>query len=344
MKRRVWLATLALASCRIGDLVQTPPPAGTLQFSVQPSQADSGQLIVPAVQVSVLNDARRPDTAYQQTVTISLIQNPGGAALSGATVAPVVRGIATFPNLRLNRPGTGYVLRAEASARPPAMSAAFDVIRSPPPPAATRLAFTVQPSPTPAGTVITPAVRVAAQDPAGNVITTYQGIVTVALNTHASGAVLTGTSSVQASSGLATFPTLQVDSAGTQYTLTATASGLASVTSGPFTVTAPPPSQLVFTVQPANVRVNRRIEPPVQVLVLDAYGRPAVTFTGVVTIDLAPNAAGAKVTGTASVNAVNGVATFSNLRVDRTGSAYQLRAAFAGQSPIALSIVFPVAS
>lgn len=343
MRRHVWLVTAVLVGCRVGDLVQTPPPAGVLRFSVQPSHADSGALIAPPVQVSVLDDARRPDTLYRHTVTISLIPNPGGAALSGATVASVVRGIATFPNLRLDRPGAGYVLRAEAAARPAAVSAAFDVVRASPP-AATRLTFTVQPGATPAGTPITPAVRVAAQDAAGNVITTYEGIVTVALDTHASGAVLTGTSSVPANSGLATFPTLQVDSAGTQYTLTATASGLASVRSGPFTVSAPPPSQLVFTVQPANVRVSRRIEPPVQVLVLDAYGRPAVTFTGSVTIDLAPNAADAKVTGTATVNAVNGVATFSNLRVDRTGSAYQLRAAFAGQTPIALSIVFPVAS
>ncbi len=55
---------------------------------------------------------------------------------------------------------------------------------------------------------------------------------------------------------------------------------------------------------------------PVQVQVLDTSGQPDSSSTDPVTIALAQNPGGASLDGTVTVNAVNGVATFSNLQID----------------------------
>src|SRR6266516_3020657 len=113
----------------------------------------------------------------------------------------------------------------------------------PPPPApATRLAFTVQPTGTSAGATISPPVRVAAQDDAGNTVTSFTDSIRITLGTNQSGGTLSGTKTVAAVNGVATFSNLSIDRAGS-YTLTANASGLASGTSASFTISPPPSPQ-----------------------------------------------------------------------------------------------------
>src|SRR6266550_2163971 len=55
------------------------------------------------------------------------------------------------------------------------------------------------------------------------------------------GGTLSGTTSVNAVNGVATFSTLSINNAGNGYTLTASASGLTGATSTAFNITAPPP-------------------------------------------------------------------------------------------------------
>jgi hypothetical protein len=50
------------------------------------------------------------------TVTVALGANPGGATLIGTRTAQVVDGVATFSNLTLSQPGTGYTLTVSDSA------------------------------------------------------------------------------------------------------------------------------------------------------------------------------------------------------------------------------------
>lgn len=84
-----------------------------------------------------------------------------------------------------------------------------------------------------------------------------------------------------------------------------------------------PPVDLVFTVQPRNSKVGARLTPPIVVTALDVNGQTATGFTGIVTMTLAPNFSGATLTGTTTMNAVAGVATFSSLII--TGPALGLR-------------------
>src|SRR6266705_1387307 len=103
---------------------------------------------------------------------------------------------------------------------------------------AAKLAFTVLPSTAAAGGVITPAVQVAVQDAQGNTVTTATTSITVAIGTNPASGTLTGTTTVAAVNGVATFSTLSLNPAGTGYRLTASATGLTGATSSAFAVGA----------------------------------------------------------------------------------------------------------
>jgi hypothetical protein len=343
------IAVALVVGCRASDLVQVPP-GGQLQFSVQPSRTQAGASISPPVQVTVLNELGEPEASFTSPVTVTLGANPGGAELLGETTAAVQNGIATFANLRLSAPGSGYVLRAIAPARQTAASAAFDVTAPPPPPPqATRLAFTGQPSMTDAGDVIDPPVRVAARDGDGNTITSYSGTISIGLAANPSGGVLTGATAVAAVNGIATFADLRIDRAGAGYSLSASATGLSGATSSAFTVTEPPPppaTRLVFSVEPSPTLAGQAITPAIQVTAQDAAGGIATTYDGTITITIATNPTGGVLGGTRSVAAVGGVASFSDLQIDRAGAGYRLSAAataLTGATSAAFDVTAPPA-
>lgn len=79
------------------------------------------------------------------------------------------------------------------------------------------------------------SVIVVASDSLGSVNDNFTGAITVALASNPTGAGLSGTKTVRASNGVATFGDLSVDRPGT-YRLQAIASG-SSVTSASFTIT-----------------------------------------------------------------------------------------------------------
>src|SRR5437667_6057300 len=110
----------------------------------------------------------------------------------------------------------------------------------------------MQPSSTVADHQISPAVKVRVLDALGNLVPSFTGSVTVALGTNPGGAILSGTTPVTAVSGVATFFDLSLNKTGTGYTLTASASGFAPVTSTAFDIIPGTTTQLGFTVQPSN--------------------------------------------------------------------------------------------
>src|SRR5207302_10228283 len=100
----------------------------------------------------------------------------------------------------------------------------------------TQMEYSMQPSTTTPATSITPAVEVTAQDAGGNTASGFTGNITVAIGTNPSTGTLSGTKTVAAVAGVATFSGLSIDKAGTGYTLTAT--GVGSTTSTVFNITA----------------------------------------------------------------------------------------------------------
>src|SRR5207249_239489 len=165
----------------------------------------------------------------------------------------------------------------------------------------------------------------------GNTATGFSGNVTMALGANPGSGTLAGTTTVAAASGVATFANLSINQAGTEYTLTAAASGPTSATSNPFTVSAAAATQLAFTVQPTNGAAGAALTPAVQVTARDAQGNVATDFTGTVTVALGVNPGSATLSGTISVAAVSGVATFSSLSIDKVGTGYTLTAVDPGE-------------
>src|SRR5437667_204085 len=104
-----------------------------------------------------------------------------------------------------------------------------------------------------------PAVRVAALDDAGNVVTGFSGRIMVGVGACPGGGTLAGTTSVNAVSGVATFSTLSINNPGNGYTLVASASGLTGTTSASFNITAPPATNLAFTTQPQTTQAEQAI-------------------------------------------------------------------------------------
>src|SRR4029077_3153211 len=125
---------------------------------------------------------------------------------------------------------------------------------------------------TTSGAAITPAVQVTAQDAQGNTAAGFTGNVTVAIGANPGSGTLSGTTTVAAASGLATFSTLSINRSGTGYTLTAGATGVSGATSGAFDVTPGAATQLVFTVQPTTTAAGATVTPAVQVTARDALG------------------------------------------------------------------------
>ena len=78
---------------------------------------------------------------------------------------------------------------------------------------------------------MTPAVQVTAKDAQNNTATGFTGTVTVAIGTNPAGGNLSGTKTIIAVGGVATFSDLSINRNGTGYTLTAKATGLPTSTS-----------------------------------------------------------------------------------------------------------------
>src|SRR5439155_940532 len=194
----------------------------------------------------------------------------------------------------------------------------------------TQLAFTIQPTTATAGAHLAPPVEVAALDAMSNTVPGFTGNVTVTIGTNPAGGTVSGTTTVAAASGVATFSNLSIDKRGTGYTLSAAATPLTGATSAPFDIASSTATRLVFTVEPSTATAGAPITPALQITAQDASGNVVPDFTGNVTVAIGTNPAGGTLSGTTTVAAVGGVAPLPDRSVDEAGSGYTLAAGAAG--------------
>jgi hypothetical protein len=315
--------------------------ATRLAFTVAPSTVTAGATMTPQVEIEARDAFGNTADAFTDDVTVTIGTNPSGGILSGRTAQAATGGVAVFGDLSIDRAGVGYTLSATAPALAGAASAAFEVTAG----QADRLAFTVQPTPATAGASIAPAVQVTARDSLGNTVTAFTGTValTITAGTGTAGATLSGTTTVAAVAGVATFATLAIDRSGLAYQLSATGTGEAGTSSAPFDIVPGAAAQLVFTAQPSMATAASALSPAVQVSARDALGNTATAFGGDVVMTIGTNPGGGTLSGVTTVAAVAGVAEFSDLRIDKSGSGYTLRAA-AGALATATSAPIDVAA
>src|SRR5438093_1508004 len=328
--------------------VQPAPAAPHLVFTAQPQTTPAGQTL-PPVQVTALDASNRVVSSFTGAVTVALGLNPGNGNLIGPTTTNAVAGVATFHGLSIEAAGNGYTLRATASGVTDATSDPFSITPVTPPGGAVRLAFSDQPIPTQAGQVI-PTVRVIAVDASNRPLTSWTGTVVISLGSNPGNGTLVGAKSYYVSSsdgGIAQWANLSIDTPGDGYTLRATTAGLGDAISDPFDVTAGPPPPLAGATglgflgpQPGATRAGAVLSPPLQVEVL-GYGGVRVTgFTGGIWVIIGSNPGGGTLSGTRRLGAVNGVATFSDLRIDIPGRGYTLRVTGGGNMSAAITNPF----
>lgn len=86
----------------------------------------------------------------------------------------------------------------------------------------------------------------------------------------------------------------------------------------------PPPTRLAFGQQPTNTQASSSISPAVTVKVEDANNNVVQSSTASVALTVGTNPGGGMLSGTTTMSAVNGVATFSDLSIRNTGMGYTL--------------------
>lgn len=202
------------------------------EFTVQPTTTGLAQVIDPPIEVTLFNLDGTINTITPGSITLGLGNNPNGATLGGTKTQLLSSGVATFNDITVLNFGDDVTLNASAIGldRVTAVSDPFDVTAT--------LTFTVQPATTDSSSIITPAIEVTAVNPDASTATGFTGNVTLSIGTNPGSGVLSGTTTVAAVAGVATFNDIVITGYGAGYTLVATSalSGLLQGTSDPFTI------------------------------------------------------------------------------------------------------------
>jgi hypothetical protein len=186
-----------------------------------------------------------------------------------------------------------------------------------------KLAFAQHPVTTRVGEVLNPAVTVRIEDANGNMVAS-EALVSLALSTNPSGAALTGTPTVRAVDGIATFDDLSIDKVGQGYRLEASSPQLTTATSSAFEVTPGSPSSAILT-GPASVAAGL-VSEVLTLRVVDDRGN-TTTVAGNTSFALGSTATGTFYADKAGNNAITSVTIPAG---DSTGSFYY-SGAVAGQ-------------
>jgi uncharacterized delta-60 repeat protein len=288
-------------------------PASRLVVHSAPTSAIAGSALSPALVIHAEDANGNVDSLEGSNVAVAIASGPAGAVLGGTTTVAMQNGTATFSDLTLSKTGT-YTLTATDGSFTAATTASITVTAG----AAARLAFSTSPTGTTTGSDITPAVTVNVEDANGNLVTTDTSTVTIAIASGPAGAVLGGTTAVAAVGGVATFGNLTLSTPGA-YTLTASDSADAPVSSASFTISAPGANMLAFAQQPVNTTTTSVLA-PVKVSIDSAGGTLLTGDTSDVTLVIGSGPAGATLGGTTTIAAVGGVATFGNLTLATAGT------------------------
>jgi len=297
------VVTASVADVPAVTFTATATAGGAGQFAIlaQPTDVVAGATM--SAPRFALHDASGNPTTATNAVTIALGANPGGATLGGTTTRAAVSGVVTFDDLTLDKAGSGYTLVVTSEGVATATTNTFAVT----PGAPSQLAIVNGPANTAAGEAL-PTVTVAIRDAHGN-LTPATTAVAIDL-AGAPGTSLGGTTTHGASAGTAAFSDLSITRAGT-YTLVASAAGLTSAATAPFTIVAAAPDTMAIEAgNDLTATVSTTTSSPPRVRVADRYGNPV---SGAVVSFVVTNGGGSVAPGsvTTDANGIGGASTWT---------------------------------
>ena len=298
--------------------------ATKLVFGTEPSDGFAGTALSPAITVKIEDASNAVVDTDSSLVTLTIASGSAGG-MTGIVSVHAVHGIATFSHLLFTKVSQ-YKITASDGALASDTSTLFNINA---PPHAASLVFAQEPTANPTGPNITPPVVVDVKDQYGNVFTKGIEVVTLTVFSGPAGGKLLGTFRTIAIHGVATFHNLNVTKGGT-YVLAATAGAL-TVNSTSFNMGGPRvATTLVFLQQPMDVTAGAHMTSPVKVEVKDQFGNVLTTDHSLVKLTIH---SGPTLTGMLVAPVINGVATFSNVVLDKSG-AYTLQAADGALTPV----------
>lgn len=269
-----------------------------LALTAGPSATVAAGAVIGPVTVSALDAQGDVATTFTGAVTMALGTGSPSAPLLGTLTAIAVAGVASFGDLRLNVPQSGYVLSASASGLGGVTSDAFRVIAGP----AHRIEFGSYPVTGATAGVLIDAIQVIARDVAGNVATSFTGTVTLDLLESPAGVVLDeSVKKAAAVNGMASFDAVRLTQAG-EYRFKATTSGLTAVNGPPFPLMAGPAAMLALVTgggQTANA--GTPLSRPIVVASLDRFGNAVFVAGRTITFVASNGGSASPASGTTNV-------------------------------------------
>jgi adhesin/invasin len=324
--RRLRFTSPALVSVVSDSFTVSPAAPDTLVFIASPSQTTAGVSFATAPVVEVRDPLGNVVTGVPLTVSVGLAAGgPPDGSLIGTASQPVslTTGQATFPGLSINRVGQYRLTASSFSVPKGTVSNSFGIVPAP----AQKLAFVQQPSTVIAGNRIQPSVQVAVQDTFGNVVTSSQDSIRLAL---VDGGTLLGGGPIQASSGVARFDSVILITSGTSKSLRASALNLTPATSTLFVVRPATPSKLVFSTQPGDGVAGLALSRQPVVTMQDKYSNAVTGVVQQVTLAIKDTATKGAVLlnmpQSVSVDTSTGRAVFTTVAIDKSGRGYTLTA------------------
>ena len=293
--------------------------ASAVSFTQQLAGCVASQTCLQQPKVSIVDASGNAVTTATHSVTLTAYSGVTAVSMTGTATVAAVNGVATFTNLGFASVASSYSLSATASQLVSATSSSFNVVSGVS--TAVKLAFSTQPASAMKGSAFGVQPVVAVQDVNGNTVSSAANVVTLTISSPTgSTAVLSG-GVATAIAGVTTFTNAAIDSAG-NYILTASATGLAGATTSSFLVNGV--KDLAFQRQPSGALVNTALNTQPQVVIRDVNGATMTSRTDAITLSIlsGSGASGANLAGTIRLSAVAGVATFTDLSVDKAGTNY----------------------
>jgi len=308
-----------LTSATTGNVVVSAAAANKVVVAQVPATATAGGQLA-SITATVQDVYGNTVTSNTATRSIVVKSGPGGFTAGSTRTVKAVEGVATFNNLALTKSGT-YTFAVMTGSKTVATTGKI-VIE---PAAASKLVVTQSLKTATAGTVL-PALKVVIEDAYGNVVTSNPSSIMITVKTGPLGGSFAPSSTLTATAvkGIATFSNLFLNRSGT-YTFTATDGSLTSAITPSLVVKAAAASKLVMFQTPSTGGVNSPLG-AMKVAVVDAYDNvtPTAKFVSL-SISSGP-AGGTFASGsTRSIVPVNGLATFTNIKLGKAGT-YTLKA------------------
>ena len=303
----------------------TVGPASRLAFTTQPGGGGNGATWTAQPIVTVQDAGGNTVTTANNSITLAIGTNPGGTLACTTNPLTATGGVASFGGCKITGAAGSYTLTAATNGLAGTTSTGFNIT----PGAATHLAFTSQPGGGANGAIWATQPGVSVEDQSGNVVTGANNSITLAVGTNPGGTLAcAGGNTLGASGGVASFAGCEITGKVGSYTLTAAATGLPTISSNAFNITAGPASQLVFSTQPSGGVDGAVWAGQPGVTVEDQSGNVVTTGTNAITLAIGTNPGGTLGCTTNPLNATGGVASFGGCEITgTTGTTYTLTAA-----------------